>query len=515
MFVFNFEEKSDMELLEFKNKILKLCNVNKIENISDVLMNAVMTHNTAFFDKFNGIIDDSKDWLQALWQYYQADRIEKKQDYTPKTLCKLVSALAGKCKTLYDCCGGSGALSLQVLKDNESLRNVYIEELDSKVIPFLLFNLCLKNAKGKVINGNVLNGEIKAIYNLTSNDKYSVVSISKNATKISAEVGISNPPYNIKWEPPTPLENDTRFPITPPASNANYAFIFDVFSKTDKSIFILPNSVLESKIELECRKWLIDNDYIETVIVNPDKMFEVTGISTCILILNKNKKNKGKVNLIYSFENCVIEERKQNGQYGSKAHTNRTYKKKYNVYSDENIKKILNAIENQEEIKEFSVVKTNEEIANKKYRLSPSIYFDVSIDDFADAHRDFQEIADNINYIQKMKNACKLTINETLAKSIGFDVKLYKDAKQQSKEMKEQLKIVDVDLTIEDYIQFTKNKNEFVFKCNDKEFLPDIFMQFLAIWKNQIALLNTMQNQYLAELRDALLPELMSGKIEL
>lgn len=405
MFVFNFEEKSDMELLEFKNKILKLCNVNKIENISDVLMNAVMTHNTAFFDKFNGIIDDSKDWLQALWQYYQADRIEKKQDYTPKTLCKLVSALAGKCETLYDCCGGSGALSLQVLKDNESLRNVYIEELDSKVIPFLLFNLCLKNAKGKVINGNVLNGEIKAIYNLTSNDKYSVVSISKNATKISAEVGISNPPYNIKWEPPTPLENDTRFPITPPASNANYAFIFDVFSKTDKSIFILPNSVLESKIELECRKWLIDNDYIETVIVNPDKMFEVTGISTCILILNKNKKNKGKVNLIYSFENCVIEERKQNGQYGSKAHTNRTYKKKYNVYSDENIKKILNAIENQEEIKEFSVVKTNEEIANKKYRLSPSIYFDVSIDDFADAHRDFQEIADNINYIQKMKNA--------------------------------------------------------------------------------------------------------------
>lgn len=515
MFVFNFEEKSDMELLEFKNKILELCKTDKVENIGDVLMSAVMSHNTAFFDKFNEIVGDSKDWLQALWQYYQADRTEKKQDYTPKSLCKLVSVLAGNCQNLYDCCGGSGALSLQILKDNENLQDVCIEELDTKVIPFLLFNHCLKNAKGKVINGNVLNGEIKAIYNLTSNDKYSIVSISKNATKISAEVGISNPPYNIKWEPPTPLENDTRFPITPPASNANYAFIFDVFSKTDKSIFILPNSVLESKIELECRKWLIDNDYIETVIVNPDKMFEVTGISTCILILNKNKKNKGKVNLIYSFENCVIEERKQNGQYGSKAHTNRTYKKKYNVYSDENIKKILNAIENQEEIKEFSVVKTNEEIANKKYRLSPSIYFDVSIDDFADAHRDFQEIADNINYIQKMKNACKLTINETLAKSIGFDVKLYKDAKQQSKEMKEQLKIVDVDLTIEDYIQFTKNKNEFVFKCNDKEFLPDIFMQFLAIWKNQIALLNTMQNQYLAELRDALLPELMSGKIEL
>lgn len=143
MFVFDFREKkpdSKMELLKFKNKILKLCNTDKIENISDVLMNVVMTHDTTFFDKFNDIVDDSKDWLQALWQYYQADRTEKKQDYTPKSLCKLVSVLAGKCETLYDCCGGSGALSLQVLKDNESLRNVYIEELDSKVIPFLLFN---------------------------------------------------------------------------------------------------------------------------------------------------------------------------------------------------------------------------------------------------------------------------------------------------------------------------------------------------------------------------------------
>ena len=68
---------------------------------------------------------------------------------------------------------------------------------------------------------------------------------------------------------------------------------------------------------------------------------------------------------------------------------------------------------------------------------------------------------------------------------------------------------------IEDYIQFTKNKNEFVFKCNDKEMLPDIFLQFFAVWKNQIALLNRMQNQYLAELRDAILPELISGKIDL
>ena len=144
------------------------------------------------------------------------------------------------------------------------------------------------------------------------------------------------------------------------------------------------------------------------------------------------------------------------------------------------------------------------------------MYFEVDIEDFTDAqHRDFQQIADNINYISRMQNSCKLVINETIAKQLGFDVDLYKQSKENSKSVKEQMRSLKIDIEVEDYIQFTKNKNEFVFKCNDKEILPEILLQFLSVWKNQIALLNTMQNQYLAELRDALLPDLMSGKIQL
>ena len=133
-----------MELLEFKTKILKLCNVRDIKNIGEVLMKVVLSNETCFFDKYKEIIDNNKDWLQALWQYYEADRAEKKQDYTPKSLCKLVSALAGNCETIYDCCGGSGALTVQMLKDSKA-KFVCVEELDEKVIPFLLFNLCLHN----------------------------------------------------------------------------------------------------------------------------------------------------------------------------------------------------------------------------------------------------------------------------------------------------------------------------------------------------------------------------------
>lgn len=424
--------------------MLKLCDTSDLKEIGNNLFRVVLSNETQFYDEYNELVaNESKDWLQALWQYYEADRTEKKQDYTPKSLCKLVSALVGDCETIYDCCGGSGALTLQNLKD-KAISNVYIEELDENVIPFLLFNLSLHNANGYVIN-----------------------------------------------------------------------FVFNCIARANKAVLILPMGVLTQRNEYDIRKYLVDNDLIESIITLPNNMFECTSISTCIMVLNKNKANKGKANLIHSIQNFVVEEREQNGQFGGKSHTNRTYKKKYNVLSDENINKIIQVIKNLTEVNEFSLIKSNAEIAEKKYMLAPSKFFDVSIEDFEDdKHRDFQEIADNINYITKMQNACKLVINETIARKLGFDVQLYKDENKNSNQFAdEQSKLLGIKIEKSDYIQFTKNKNEFVFKCNDKELLPDIFIHFLTIWKNQISLLNTMQNQYLTELRDAELSELMSGRI--
>lgn len=164
-----------MELLEFKNKVLKLCNVKETKDIGNVLMETVLNHNEDLYNKYLKIVDDTKDWLQALWQYYEADRTNKKQDYTPKSLCNLVSALAGNCNCFYDCCGGSGALSIDMLKKHKQIQNVYVEELDENVIPFLLFNLCLHNASGFVVNGNVLTKEKIKAYRLFSGTKYSKV----------------------------------------------------------------------------------------------------------------------------------------------------------------------------------------------------------------------------------------------------------------------------------------------------------------------------------------------------
>ena len=162
---------------------------------------------------------------------------------------------------------------------------------------------------------------------------------------------------------------------------------------------------------------------------------------------------------------------------------------------------------------EFSATKTIQEIAESDYLLKPSRY--IEFKEQESEHRPFQDIADNLNFIVSQQNACKLIINETIAKSIGLDVERYVKDREASKQSAEDLKKLGIELAIYYYIQFTKNKNEFVFKCNDKELLPEILLEFFSLWKSRIILLNSMQEQYLAELRDALLPDLMSGKIDL
>lgn len=508
-----------MELLEFKNRMFNLCDVDKVSDISGVLFDKVMSYDVEFYKSYENIIDGTKDWLQALWQYYQADRSEKKQDYTPKTLCKLLAKLSGEADSFYDCCGGSGALSLEYYKECKA-KEVFIEELDESVIPFLLFNLCVHNVSGTVVCGDSLSKEYKTAYNLTATDKYSrclEYAMHLNTPHIKYyDVAISNPPFNIKWQPPTEIEAiaSGKYPIIPPASNANYAFVFNCLAVADRATMILPNGVMSQDNEKDIRQYLTENDLLEAVIVLPNHMFEATDISTCVLMLNKNKANKGKICFVDLRKHGTVEKRKQNGQFGGKSHTNRTYTKDFNILTDETIESVVNAIKNRENIPEFSACVENEILKEQNYILVPSRY--ISFETKEDKHRPYKDIVENLNVLARQKNSCKLVVNETLAKELGIDIELHKQAKEKSRETAKAVKkVCGEDLIVDDYITFTKNKNEICFKSNDKELLSHLFVFFLQSWKQDIHLVNQLENTYLEELRNAMLPDLLSGKIEL
>lgn len=327
---------------------------------------------------------------------------------------------------------------------------------------------------------------------------------------------ISNPPYNMKWKLPPFAQLQPRFCDCelPPESNANYAFILTAISLIDdKAVFLLPYGVLstDNKQEKEIRKYLVDKNLIEAVITCPDKMFEATSIPTCIMVFNK-KKETTHIAFLDMRKTYEVEQREQNGQFGGASHENRTYKKDVKIFTDKQMKKAIECIVNQSSVPEFAKSVSIQTIAENDYLLVPSRYIEFQEREFK--HREYADIVADINRIAVEKNACKLTINERLAKTLGFDVNLYKQD-QQENGLNELLKKLGADPLIrQNYFTASKNKNEIKFENNSRDILSSVLVMILNTWKQHIYYLNNEENRYLAELRDALLPDLISGKID-
>ena len=330
---------------------------------------------------------------------------------------------------------------------------------------------------------------------------------------------ISNPPYNMKWKIPVFAQLQPRFNDAgvPPESNANYAFILSGIQMIDeKAVFLLPCGVLSTDNiqEKAIRKYLVDNNLIESVITCPDKMFKSTSIATCIVVLNKHKTTT-HIALIDMRQAYDVEQREQNGQYGGASHENRTYKKNVKVFSREHMEKAMDSIKNQLSIPEFSKIVSIQTIAENNYNLIPSRY--IELEEKECVHRTYEEIIEDLNRVIREKNGLKVTMNESLAKSIGlYDVYLmFKESEENTKNMNDTLTFLDKKIEKENFIQLSKKAGELKFENGSKENVSTILMSILQMWKQHIMYLNNEENRYLIELRDTILPDLMSGKIDL
>ena len=501
-----------MELKELCEKTLKLFDCRSVDDLGDELLKSVLNGDIQAFDDFVEMVGDlSIDYLQKIFQYYQADRKEKKQDYTPKSICKLCASLTETGgKVVYDICAGSGAMTIQKWVQNPN-KTFICEELDTNVIPYLLFNIVIRNMSGYVINRNVLTKELVKVYKVDKGEEFSVVEEIENAPEIQADEIISNPPYNIKWISPTPLEADERFKeVIPPSNNANYAFVLTALarmSKGGKCAFVLPNGVLSERTETEIRKCIVEGGRLEKIISLPDKMFESTTIATCVYVLSEGNET---IQMFDCRKKAIREQRDQNGQFGGASHTNRTYHKTVNVLPDE---LITNICDKCEDIAEFSQNVTIDEIRDNEYLLIPSRY--IKFQEQESKRRPYAGIVKNLNDISRLRNSCKLVINEVLAKELKLDIALFKENIENTKAIRKNMETLTGEtLIVDDFISFSKNKNEICFKSNDKEVLSHLFKFFLDRWSQDVDMLNSLECVYLAELRDALLPDLMSGKLD-
>ena len=325
---------------------------------------------------------------------------------------------------------------------------------------------------------------------------------------------VSNPPYNLKWSAPLFAQIQPRFATydVPPNNNANYAFVLTALDWIDeKAALLLPNGMLSTsnKEEAEIRRQLIENNMIEAVVALPDKMFESTPIPTCVLVLNKNKKTT-QIEMIDMRQEYAEEQRDQNGQYGGASHEGRVYHKTFKVLTDAGMDRAIKAIKEHDNIPEFCKAASILQVREAEYILTPSRYIEFQEQD--ERHRDWADIAADYNRIVAEKNALKLTVNESLAKSLGL-YEVFLMMKNQP-EIADSFAIVGQKAEKEGFIQLSKNAAEFKIENKNKDRFPEILSLFLQMWKQHIMYLNNEENRLLAEFRDALLPELLNGKIE-
>lgn len=301
--------------------------------------------------------------------------------FTPQNVSKLIAQLAMHKQTavnkIYDPAAGSGSLLLQAKKhfDAHIIEDgFYGQEINHTTYNLARMNMFLHNInydKFHIALGNTL---LEPYY----------------GDEKPFDAIVSNPPYSVKWigsDDPT-LINDERFApvgVLAPKSKADFAFVLHALSylssKGRASIVCFPGIFYRGGAEQKIRKYLIDENYVETVISLAPNLFYGTSIAVNILVLSKHKSDN-KIQFIDA-----------SGVEFYKKETNN------NILTDEHINKIVQIFDNKEDIDYVTKSVDYDSIAKNDYNLSVSSYVEA---------KDTREIVD----IKELNTEIKTTVSK-------------------------------------------------------------------------------------------------------
>lgn len=312
-----------------------------------------------FGDFANTKIDLFGDAYEFLISKYAANAGKSGGEYfTPPSVSKLIALLAMHGQTsvnkIYDLTCGSGSLLLQAKEhfDNKIIEDgFYGQEANHTTYNLARMNMFLHN-----INYD----KFHIRYGDTLKDPH-----FKDDKPVDAIV--SNPPYSISWEgsdDPT-LINDERFApagVLAPKSKADFAFIMHALnylsSKGRAAIVCFPGIFYRGGAEQKIRKYLIDNNYVESIISLGPNLFYGTSISVTLLVLSKAKKDTTTQFIDASGE-----------EFFEKDSNN-------NIMEEEHIEKIIDLFDKKESVEHVSRSVDYDTIVDNDYNLSVSSYVD-------------------------------------------------------------------------------------------------------------------------------------------
>lgn len=316
-FINNFSSNIDeiIDKFEYRQTITK---VVKEKRLSEIIQ---LVAEEDFSPKRLSNIEMGYVYETLLQKFSQDDAKDTGEHFTPREIIRVMVDLmeidfdpekSTKAISLYDpACGTGGMLSIakehlidkckteKAKKNVEDLVLLNGQEYLSQNYAVCKADMLVKGeVRSNITHGNSLIPDIESIED--DGDQHAGKKF---------DYMISNPPFGVDW---SPYKNhvlklkDSRYKVgMPPSNDGALLFLLSMIEKMkapkdggSKIAILFNGSPLSNgdatQGESEIRRYILENDLLDTIVMIPDQMFYNTGIYTYIWLLNNNKPSHKK-----------------------------------------------------------------------------------------------------------------------------------------------------------------------------------------------------------------------------
>lgn len=420
-------ETADGERKPLFTRITENVETSKRNNFAKSLLAIIAKSKFDFGEAFENHFDFYSTIFEYLIKDYNVASGVYAEYFTPQAVSSIIARILVKMSpvkdTVYeitDPSAGSGSLILHLANElgDGSFGNkarVFTQDISQKSTRFLRINM-------------LLNGLTESLDNIIEGD--TLLSPAHFKAKGDPNTGLkkfdyitSNPPFKMDFSSTRDLiENkwnasDRFFAGVPkiPAKEKKKMAIYLLFiqhilyslKEDGKAAIVVPTGFItaQSGIEKKIRERIIDNRWLKGVISMPSNIFANTGTNVSILFIDKTN-NKDDSHLI-------LVDASKLGTKVKDGNNQRT------ILSSDEISKIENTFINQDEIDEFSVKVTYEQVVEKNYSFSAGQYFVTNLE-FIDLSK--EEFNVRLSYFNsKLAELFTETnlLNEEIRKQLG------------------------------------------------------------------------------------------------
>lgn len=359
-----------------------------------------------FSDAFVGNFDFYGTIFEYLIKDYNVASGKYAEYYTPQFAAKIIARILvgmsniepGKLYRIYDPSAGSGCLILHLAQELQRYGcrvRIYAQDISAKSNRFLKINM-------------LLNGLSESIKNIRKGDTllnpaHFVDADDVNSALLRFHFTTSNPPFKMdfsevvnaimqKWaETERFFAGLPKIPNKKKESMAIYTSFIQAILYTleadGKTAIVVPTGFLtaQSGIEYRIRQYLIKENILAGVVSMPSNIFANTRTNVSILFIDKSRKSLEEEQPIIFIDASNLGKKEKVG------------KNERTVLSEEEENYIIDTFINREQIEDFSVVVSNNDIKEKNYSFSAGQYFEVKIDYVDITQEEYNKMIEDFN----------------------------------------------------------------------------------------------------------------------